>query len=71
MLPTDTNQGIYHSYLVRLWQELNPAAAPSWRGEVIHIQTGKTWTFSGYQPLLEFISTQLAQYDRLVEQGGR
>jgi hypothetical protein len=54
----------YHSYLVRLWQdELNQegVGTPRWQGEVIHIQTGKSWRFRGLDPLLDLLREITAQ----------
>ena len=52
-------QGQYHSYLVRLWQvdlRSEQVNAPGWRGEVVHIQTGQTWTIADVAPLLLLLS---------------
>jgi hypothetical protein len=48
----------YYSYLVRLWQDemkSKRSANPSWRGEVIHIQTGKSRRVQDLKPLLELL----------------
>ena len=67
MLSTGKDQGEYFSDLIRIWQDSNSESDSGWRGEVIHIQAGKTWCFSGRQPLLEFISAQIAQIDRTMD----
>lgn len=48
----------YHSYLVRLWREVvdqEMKETPGWQGEVIHIQTGKSWQFEGLDPLFALL----------------
>ena len=48
----------YASFLVRLWREGDaelPAPAADWQGEVEHIQSGRRWTFSTLEELLDFL----------------
>lgn len=60
MIPLDEVQGQYHSYLVRVWQdELKSirAEASPWQGEVIHIQTGRSWLIQDIEPLLILLNS--------------
>jgi hypothetical protein len=51
---------LYHSYLIRSWQE-SRANDPEvrWRGEVESVQTGQKWRFDNLNNLLAFIRTQV------------
>ena len=49
----------YKSFLIRLWCEANLRAFPEeWRGEVEHIQSGRRWSFSTLDELLDFLRRQ-------------
>lgn len=48
----------YHSYLVRLWREVvdqEVKETPGWEGEVIHIQTGRSWRIHDLKLLSDFL----------------
>ena len=48
----------YHSYLVRLWQdELKNGSSevPRWQGEVVHIQTGRSWPVDDLKTLSDLL----------------
>lgn len=49
---------VYHSYLVRLWQE-GPSA--SWRASVQCVRTGTTVCFVDRQELLTFLVAQMEE----------
>jgi hypothetical protein len=50
--------GIYHSYLVRLWQD--NAQAP-WRASLQSVQTGETVRFGDLDALFAFLAAQTAR----------
>jgi hypothetical protein len=51
----------YVSFLVRMWHEEDPERPGrfgEWQGEVEHIQSGRHWTFTGLEELLDFLRRQ-------------
>ncbi|MEZ4861702.1 MAG: hypothetical protein R3C14_10355 [Caldilineaceae bacterium] len=53
----------YRSFLLRLWQDPTPEPHPAWRGELVHVQSGRRWFFATLEALLEFLAAQGGQVD--------
>ena len=54
----------YHSYLVRVWcDEVDQEGGSPirWQGEVIHIQSGRSWRFNALEPLMDLLKEITAQ----------
>lgn len=47
----------YRSFLVRLWQEDEPAPATAWRGEIESIQSGQQWRFESLSAMFELFQS--------------
>ena len=51
----------YASFMVRLWREEGVAVSTpdaKWQSEIQHIQSGRSWTFTTLDELLDFIRRQ-------------
>ncbi len=58
----------YVSFLLRLWREGSPELSGSdadWQSKIEHIQSGRRWTFSTLDELLNFLRRQAEEPDVL------
>ena len=53
---SDTANGSYHSYLVRLWQQTPDAP---WRASAQSVQSGMVVHFADLSALFQFLSSQI------------
>jgi len=57
----------YASFLIRLWRQagMRDDEPGVWRGEVEHIQSGKSWIFNSLVELKEFLGTEAVDPQRM------
>lgn len=51
-----TDQDVSASFVARIWLEQGEGSAPSWRGHVEHVQSGKEEYFDTLASLQEFLT---------------
>jgi hypothetical protein len=56
---TSSSQRIEHLFIVRVWQESTPIAAPRWRGSIEHVPSAQRVYFESLQDLTDFIALRM------------
>jgi hypothetical protein len=58
--------GLRHSFVVRIWQEMD---RPEWKGWVQHVRTRESAFFHNPDELLQFIERQVGELTSTAQKG--